>query len=70
MKEWVLASSVDDAHAKELVYDKRGVFEASLKDKRGTAEPCLVTGYPVIESTVRIGSMVAEKDNLNKYVDF
>lgn len=68
MKEWVLASSVDDAHAKELVYDKRGVFEASLKDKRGTAEPCLVTGYPVIESTVRIGSMVAEKDNLNKFL--
>uniref|UniRef100_A0A1I7TZF2 WD_REPEATS_REGION domain-containing protein n=1 Tax=Caenorhabditis tropicalis TaxID=1561998 RepID=A0A1I7TZF2_9PELO len=69
IKEWVLAASVDDTHAKELVYDRRGVFEASLTDRRGnTSEPCLVTGYPVIESTVRIGSMVAEKDNLNKFV--
>ncbi|CAL2048973.1 unnamed protein product [Caenorhabditis brenneri] len=69
IKEWVLAASVDDTHSKELVYDKRGVFEASLTDKRGnTAEPCLVTGYPVIESTVHIGSMVSEKDNLNKFL--
>ncbi|PIC15412.1 hypothetical protein B9Z55_022396 [Caenorhabditis nigoni] len=69
IKEWVLAASVDDQHNKELVYDRRGVFEASLTDRRGdTAAPCLVTGYPVIESTVHIGSMVAEKDFLNKFL--
>lgn len=68
IKEWVLAASVDDAHTKELIYDKRRVFEASLDDKRGgTAEPCLVTGYPVIESPIHIGTMMAEKENLNKY---
>uniref|UniRef100_A0A8R1I6R6 Intraflagellar transport protein 172 homolog n=1 Tax=Caenorhabditis japonica TaxID=281687 RepID=A0A8R1I6R6_CAEJA len=69
IKEWVLAASVDDQHDKKLIYDKRRVFEASLNDNRGgTAEPCLVTGYPVIESPVHIGSMVAEKDNLNKFL--
>ncbi|EFP04115.1 CRE-OSM-1 protein [Caenorhabditis remanei] len=69
IKEWVLAASVDDAHVKELVYDSRGVFEASLTDRSGdTSDPCLVTGYPVIDSTVHIGSMVAEKDNLNKFL--
>ncbi|CAI2357816.1 unnamed protein product [Caenorhabditis sp. 36 PRJEB53466] len=69
IKEWVLAASVDDSHTKDLIYDKRRVFEASLNDNRGgTAEPCLVTGYPVIDQPIHIGTMVAEKDNLNKFL--
>ncbi|CAI5455003.1 unnamed protein product [Caenorhabditis angaria] len=68
IKEWVLAASVDDSSNKKLVYDIRGIFEASLSDGTGgsPSEPCLITGYPVINEPVQIGELTAEREDLNR----
>lgn len=83
IKEWVLATSVDDAAQRELLLDKRGVFEASLIDGGRTYEPCIITGrvavterqrwpqdsgYPVVNSSVRVGDLVADREELNRFL--
>ena len=45
----MLAVSVDQSMERKLPLDSRGVYEASLLNGDGTAQPpCIVSGYPVM----------------------
>ncbi|XP_014243162.1 intraflagellar transport protein 172 homolog [Cimex lectularius] len=54
VKDWVLSVSVDRSVDMALPIDDRGVYPASLTGLSGApAQPCLVTGYPVLHKHVR-----------------
>eukprot|EP00052_Salpingoeca_macrocollata_P025012 m.226452 g.226452 ORF g.226452 m.226452 type:complete len:1747 (+) comp22359_c0_seq2:150-5390(+) len=70
IKEWVLAVSLDQRVEPVLEKDERGVFAGSLwcelNNKR--AEPCVVSGYPVIGTAMTFNGRVALKQEWNKFV--
>ncbi|CAI4221536.1 unnamed protein product [Auanema sp. JU1783] len=69
VKEWVLATSVDDNGLRELPLDNRGSFESSLVDDQGSSFPqCIISGYPVLTASVDLGRLAAIKEELNRFL--
>uniref|UniRef100_A0A1I7Y2L2 TPR_REGION domain-containing protein n=1 Tax=Steinernema glaseri TaxID=37863 RepID=A0A1I7Y2L2_9BILA len=59
VKDWVLTVSVDAKVDKVLPRDRRGCYEASTVDGRGTQFPvCVISGYPIIDAAKDLGNGV------------
>ncbi|KRY41446.1 Intraflagellar transport protein -like protein [Trichinella spiralis] len=71
VKEWVLAASVDKEIRRSFPTDDRGIYEACLLNPDGSiAEPCILTGYPVIgpKKTFERASFCANKSDWNTLI--
>lgn len=72
VKEWVLAVSMNQGVEQALPTDEQGFYEASLEGPKGTmrAEPCLITGYPVLQNKLKFQKQgaVCNKDDWNKFL--
>ncbi|EPB77379.1 tetratricopeptide repeat protein [Ancylostoma ceylanicum] len=68
IKEWVLATSVDDGANRELKLDSRGLFEATIEANGEKWPECIITGYPITRTRVDFGDLCADKDDLNRFL--
>ncbi|WKY15558.1 hypothetical protein Q1695_000775 [Nippostrongylus brasiliensis] len=68
VKEWVLATSVDDEASRELPLDSRGLFEATIEANGQKWPECVITGYPITKNRVELGDLSADKDDLNRFL--
>ncbi|PIO73295.1 hypothetical protein TELCIR_04732, partial [Teladorsagia circumcincta] len=68
IKEWVLATSVDDGASRDLKLDSRGLFEATIEANGQKWPECIITGYPITRTRVDFGDLSADKDNLNRFL--
>ncbi|KAK5981847.1 Intraflagellar transport protein osm-1 [Trichostrongylus colubriformis] len=68
IKEWVLATSVDDGASRNLKLDSRGLFEATIEANGQKWPECIITGYPITRTRVEFGDLSADKDNLNRFL--
>ncbi|KAJ1353159.1 Intraflagellar transport protein osm-1 [Parelaphostrongylus tenuis] len=68
IKEWVLATSVDDGVTRDLKLDSRGLFEATIEANGQKWPECIITGYPITKSRVDFGDLCADKDDLNRFL--
>ncbi|VDO86663.1 unnamed protein product [Haemonchus placei] len=68
VKEWVLATSVDDGASRDLKLDSRGLFEATIEANGQKWPECIITGYPITRTRVDFGDLSADKDNLNRFL--
>ncbi|ETN84945.1 tetratricopeptide repeat protein, partial [Necator americanus] len=68
IKEWVLATSVDDGANRDLKFDSRGLFEATIEANGEKWPECIITGYPILSTRVDFGGLCADKDNLNRFL--
>ncbi|VDM75536.1 unnamed protein product [Strongylus vulgaris] len=68
IKEWVLATSVDDEARRDLKLDSRGLFEATIEANGEKWPECIITGYPITRTKVDFGDLSADKDNLNRFL--
>ncbi|KHJ99603.1 hypothetical protein OESDEN_00374 [Oesophagostomum dentatum] len=68
IKEWVLATSVDDAARRDLKLDSRGLFEATIEANGEKWPECIITGYPITRIRIDFGDLCADKDDLNRFL--
>nr|CDJ87483.1 intraflagellar transport protein 172 homolog [Haemonchus contortus] len=68
VKEWVLATSVDDGASRDLKLDSRGLFEATIEANGQKWPECIITGYPITRTRIDFGDLSADKDNLNRFL--
>ncbi|CAJ0597758.1 unnamed protein product [Cylicocyclus nassatus] len=68
IEEWVLATSLGHEARRELKYDSRGLFEATIEANGKKWPECIISGYPVTKTKVDLGNLRADKDNLNRFL--
>jgi intraflagellar transport protein 172 len=70
VREYVLAISMDQKAEQTLDQDSRGTYVASLVDAktRKKSSPCIVTGYPVLATSVSFGGKAGNKEDWNRFI--
>jgi len=70
VREYVLSVSMDQTADAVLQKDARGTYVGSLSCQNTSREyqPCIVTGYPVLNTPVQFGSKTANKEDWNRFI--
>merc|ERR1712159_906085 len=70
IRTWVLDISVDRKVEQVLAKDARGCYSGSLLDPSTGKqyEPCIVTGFPILQNPHNYGSRTANKEDWNKFI--
>jgi intraflagellar transport protein 172 len=70
VREYVLSISVDQKVDQTLALDERGTYVGSLRDAKSGKmyEPCIVTGFPVLQNPVKFGGQTANKEDWNRFI--
>ncbi|CAB3377061.1 Hypothetical predicted protein [Cloeon dipterum] len=69
-REWLLAVSMDQKIDQNLPLDYRGVYAACLQanEAEPSVEMCILSGWPVLDESVQLGSNVAIKHEWNNFL--
>eukprot|EP00055_Hartaetosiga_balthica_P012104 m.57788 g.57788 ORF g.57788 m.57788 type:complete len:1739 (-) comp7836_c0_seq1:151-5367(-) len=71
VNNWVISVALDQDLKQVLDTDQRGVFVGSLENKKTgeVSRPCIVSGYPVLESPIEMDKeKAANRTDWNKFV--